>query len=182
MAKFSDIVDQARVLLESRGRLSYRALKREFDLDDETLEDLKAELIDILELAVDKDGKMLVWTGWAGTSVETPAATASVSSGPQSLETSAQPTRASSNQAAPKGEHLQGERRQLTVMFCDLVGSTALSEQLDPEDLHALVRATRMPADKSSNVTTVISRNISATASWCTSATQRRMKTMLSGE
>ena len=141
MAKFSDIVDQARVLLESRGRLSYRALKREFDLDDETLEDLKAELIDILELAVDKDGKMLVWTGWAGTSVETPAATASVSSGPQSLETSAQPTRASSNQAAPEGEHLQGERRQLTVMFCDLVGSTALSEQLDPEDLHALVRA-----------------------------------------
>jgi class 3 adenylate cyclase len=141
VAKFSDIVDQARVLLESRGRLSYRALKREFDLDDETLEDLKAELIDILELAVDKDGKMLVWTGWAGTSVETPAATASVSSGPQSLETSAQPTRASSNQAAPEGEHLQGERRQLTVMFCDLVGSTALSEQLDPEDLHALVRA-----------------------------------------
>nr|HMQ53010.1 zinc ribbon domain-containing protein [Anaerolineae bacterium] len=27
------------------------------------------------------------------------------------------------------------ERRQLTVLFCDLVGSTALSEQLDPEDL-----------------------------------------------
>src|SRR5262249_61095019 len=33
------------------------------------------------------------------------------------------------------------ERRQLTVMFCDLVGSTALSAQLDPEDLRELVRA-----------------------------------------
>jgi hypothetical protein len=33
------------------------------------------------------------------------------------------------------------ERRQLTVMFCDLVGSTALSEQLDPEDLRQIVRA-----------------------------------------
>ncbi len=33
------------------------------------------------------------------------------------------------------------ERRQLTVMFCDLVGSTALSEQLDPEDLQEVVRA-----------------------------------------
>src|SRR6476620_5453895 len=33
------------------------------------------------------------------------------------------------------------ERRQLTVMFCDLVGSTALSEQLDPEDLREVVRA-----------------------------------------
>ena len=32
------------------------------------------------------------------------------------------------------------ERRQLTVMFCDIVGATALSEQLDPEDFHALVR------------------------------------------
>jgi len=34
-----------------------------------------------------------------------------------------------------------GERRQLTVMFCDLVGSTALSEQLDPEELREIVRA-----------------------------------------
>ena len=32
-----------------------------------------------------------------------------------------------------------GERRQLTVMFCDLVGSTALSEKLDPEELRALL-------------------------------------------
>src|SRR5262249_12093154 len=36
---------------------------------------------------------------------------------------------------------LEAERRQLTVMFCDLVGSTALSGQLDPEDLRAVVRA-----------------------------------------
>ncbi|MEO8627148.1 MAG: adenylate/guanylate cyclase domain-containing protein [Betaproteobacteria bacterium] len=35
----------------------------------------------------------------------------------------------------------QGERRQLTVMFCDLVGSTSLSERLDPEELRDLVRA-----------------------------------------
>jgi len=35
----------------------------------------------------------------------------------------------------------EAERRQLTVMFCDLVGSTALSEQLDPEELREVVRA-----------------------------------------
>ena len=40
-----------------------------------------------------------------------------------------------SPQAAP-----EAERRQLTVMFCDLVGSTALSEQLDPEELREVVR------------------------------------------
>ena len=35
----------------------------------------------------------------------------------------------------------EAERRQLTVMFCDLVGSTALSERLDPEDLRTVLRA-----------------------------------------
>ena len=39
--------------------------------------------------------------------------------------------------AAPR----EAERRQITVMFCDLVGSTALSEQLDPEDLRTLMQA-----------------------------------------
>src|SRR5271166_3898208 len=37
--------------------------------------------------------------------------------------------------------HDEAERRQLTVMFCDLVGSTALSTKLDPEDLRGIVRA-----------------------------------------
>src|SRR4051812_46338782 len=36
-----------------------------------------------------------------------------------------------------------GERRQLTVMFCDLVGSTALGEKLDPEELRSLLHAYR---------------------------------------
>jgi SAM domain (Sterile alpha motif) len=36
-----------------------------------------------------------------------------------------------------------GERRQLTVMFCDLVGSTALGEKLDPEELRGLLHAYR---------------------------------------
>src|SRR5262249_20842623 len=35
---------------------------------------------------------------------------------------------------------MEGERRQLTVMFCDLVGSTALAERLDPEELRELMR------------------------------------------
>jgi class 3 adenylate cyclase len=47
----------------------------------------------------------------------------------------------------PTEDHLPslsaGERRQLTVMFCDLVGSTALSEKLDPEELRSLLHAYR---------------------------------------
>ncbi|MEQ8859047.1 MAG: adenylate/guanylate cyclase domain-containing protein [Pseudomonadales bacterium] len=39
-----------------------------------------------------------------------------------------------------KSSSAEGERRQLTVMFCDLVGSTALSHRLDPEDLREVIR------------------------------------------
>ena len=44
--KFSGVVNQTRALLHSKGRITYRALKREFDLDDEALEDLKEKLIE----------------------------------------------------------------------------------------------------------------------------------------
>ena len=42
---------------------------------------------------------------------------------------------------APPGPAEAAERRQLTVMFCDLVGSTDLSQHLDAEDLRSVVRA-----------------------------------------
>ncbi len=61
--KFSEIIDQAAALLQRKGRVSYRTLKIEFNLTDEHLDALKEELIDVEALAVDKDGKMLVWTG-----------------------------------------------------------------------------------------------------------------------
>ncbi|MBM4259354.1 MAG: hypothetical protein FJ147_26075, partial [Deltaproteobacteria bacterium] len=61
--RFSQLVEQVRVWLQRQGRVSYRALKREFDLDDESLADLKAELIDAQRVARDEDGKVLVWAG-----------------------------------------------------------------------------------------------------------------------
>ena len=42
--------------------------------------------------------------------------------------------------AAPEAQSREAERRQITVMFCDLVGSTALSEKLDPEDLRSVMQ------------------------------------------
>ena len=61
--KFSALVEQVSELLQRQQRISYRALKREFDLDDEDVEDLKAELIDAKRLASDEEGKVLVWSG-----------------------------------------------------------------------------------------------------------------------
>ncbi len=60
---FDEVMEQAIALLQRRGRISYRALKRQFDLDDEYVEDLKVEIIEVHKLAVDQDGKMLVWIG-----------------------------------------------------------------------------------------------------------------------
>src|SRR5262245_61165710 len=47
-------------------------------------------------------------------------------------------------EAEAKESHIsQAERRQLSVLFCDLVGSTSLSRQLDPEELHELMQEYR---------------------------------------
>jgi hypothetical protein len=56
---FEEVVDQALVMLQRRGRVTYRLLKRQFDLDDEALEDLKLELIKGQRLAVDEEGEVL---------------------------------------------------------------------------------------------------------------------------
>ena len=58
-----EVLDQFRELLRTKGRITYRVLKRQFDLDDDYLEDLKAELIDAEHVASDEDGKVLVWAG-----------------------------------------------------------------------------------------------------------------------
>jgi hypothetical protein len=53
---FEEIVDQTVEMVRRRGRVTYRMLKRQFDLDDEALEDLKEELIYGQRLAVDENG------------------------------------------------------------------------------------------------------------------------------
>lgn len=50
-------------LLQRQGQVSYRALKRRVDLDDDYLEALKAELTAAQQLARDEAGEVLVWTG-----------------------------------------------------------------------------------------------------------------------
>jgi hypothetical protein len=61
--KFDAVLAQVSALLQEERRVSYRALKRRFDLDDEYIEDFKTELIDAKRVAADEDGKVLVWVG-----------------------------------------------------------------------------------------------------------------------
>src|SRR5256714_6450033 len=65
---FEEILDQAIAMLQRRGRITYRAVKRQFTLDDAFLEDLTVELIKGQRLAGDEDGEVLVWTGAAAPS------------------------------------------------------------------------------------------------------------------
>jgi predicted ATPase/class 3 adenylate cyclase len=253
---FEEILDQAIAMLQHRGRLTYRTLKRQFQLDDTALDDLTHELMEGQRLAADERGTVLVWTGpgpamqptprqnaemerqfqtvllaviallqreqrvtyrtltylfgldealleevrdeltlrqvaheehgkvlvWTGAAppvlppavvgssqlatVNTDAVT-SLATPP--LPPPVLPPAASSSTpiavlptplpAAPQGAPAaapddaralplqpvrsvpEAERRQLTVLFCDLVDSTQLSSQLDPEDLRTVVRA-----------------------------------------
>src|SRR4030095_16358142 len=57
------VLDQAIALLRQRGRLTYRTLQLQFQLDDAHLAALKDELIERQRLAADEDGRVLVWTG-----------------------------------------------------------------------------------------------------------------------
>src|SRR5712691_1759657 len=63
---FYAVLDQVLDLLRQRGRVTYNALKRQFELDDACLQDLKDEIIEAQRVAVDEDGRVLVWTGDVG--------------------------------------------------------------------------------------------------------------------
>src|SRR5262245_46987774 len=133
---FDEMLAQVFALLQREKRVSYRALKRRFALDDEALKDVNDELIYAKKWAVDEANRVLVWLG-------------DTASGQAVVPQPAQPTqpRAAQEQPSlqvtplPTAPPPDAERRQLTVIFCDLVESTQLSRRLDPEDLREVVRA-----------------------------------------
>ena len=104
---------------------------------DEYLEGLKEEIIDAKRLAMDEEGRVLVWTGDAG------ALPQPIPPAPQTVHhpytRPASPLQATSAEIAPHWP--EAERCQITVMFCDVVDSTTLSSQLDPEDYREVIRA-----------------------------------------
>jgi class 3 adenylate cyclase len=133
--EFYEVLAEVIQLLQREGRASYRALKRQFNLDDAYIEDLKEELL-FSHPVIDEDGRGLVWNG------ETDATSESTSQPnppePQPIVEQAQSVQETSSPVEPHTP--EAERRQLTVMFIDIVESTALSGELDPEDYREVVR------------------------------------------
>jgi class 3 adenylate cyclase len=135
---FEEVVDQALAMLQRRGRITYRMLQRHFQLNDAALADLKEELLYGQRLAVEEDERVLVWIG---TTASTPQAAGSATT----LDTSqAQvPLAYTPSYLAEKiltsRSALEGERKQVTVLFADLKGSMELLADRDPEEARQLL-------------------------------------------
>ncbi len=107
--KFSDVLEQVILRLQHEERISYRTLKTTFDLDNNYLEELKAELIQARKLAIDENRTFLVWR-------------------PSQTSTSTIDTESHTGQAKR-----QAERRQLTVLFSDMIGTVDPTAKMTPE-------------------------------------------------
>ena len=130
---FEEILNQAIALLQRQGRVSYRALKRQFDLDEAYVEDLKLELIEVHQVAVDQNNTMLVWIG--GAAAPPPVAADAVlvrTHTPDAAPLTYTPPHLTDKILAARPA-LAGERKQVTVLFADLKDSTELIRGLDPE-------------------------------------------------
>src|SRR5262249_10103913 len=108
-------------------------------LDDAYLADLKAEILYAYPHVVDEEGRGLIWPG--------ERAAPSTASGCPSPGTSYESVREPRVYTPPylvekmltSHAALQGERKQVTVLFCDLANSAGLAEQLGPETMHTVL-------------------------------------------
>src|SRR5712692_7195076 len=154
---FDEVLAQVLELLQREGRLSYRALKRRFALDDEYLEDLKAEIIQAKRLAFDEEGAVLVWTGEGEKEEEagkrrngetekgaprprTPDSEPRTPNFPGRWTPPHLADRIRAEQAAREARGVtDGERKTITALFADIKNSMLLIEDLDPEEARAIV-------------------------------------------
>src|SRR6516165_131636 len=105
--------------LRSLGLGQYEALFRASEIDADILPELSEA--DLEKLGVPLGHRKRLLRAISNLAAAETSAARSASTGPKS--------------------HDVAERRQLTVMFCDLVGSTPLSARLDPEDLRGIIGA-----------------------------------------
>jgi class 3 adenylate cyclase/tetratricopeptide (TPR) repeat protein len=132
---FYTLLDHVIDLLRQRQRVTYRALKVQFHLDDEALEALKEELVYGQRVATDEDGRVLVWTGDAGPTAPPPATLVQT---PGRMPLTYTPSYLAEKILTSRSA-LEGERKLVTVLFADLKGSTELIRDLDPEAAQRLL-------------------------------------------
>lgn len=115
---FLHTVARARAYLKDFERVSIRALQRECDIEGDALDDLISELCAIQGIARREEDR-LVWIGEA-----------------EEEKSAAEPLDAHETLRGDEAQH-----RQITVLFCDLKGSTELAQTIDAEEYRGLLRA-----------------------------------------
>jgi class 3 adenylate cyclase/tetratricopeptide (TPR) repeat protein len=132
---FEEMLDQALAMLQRRGRVTYRALKLQFSLDDDHLEALKDELLYAHPRVVEDDGRGLIWTG-ATRATPTPASPPAPDQERAPLSYTPAHLTEKILEARPS---LEGERKQVTVLFADTKGSMELLADRDPEEARTIL-------------------------------------------
>jgi hypothetical protein len=170
-ARFHAVLPAVLGLLRQEGRVTYRTLTYLFGLDEALLAEIRDELtFRRLASDEDGKGLVWTGETQPGVQpvaaplpAPAPPAAATVTSPPppvlassmtvtdvphhepiasaKALSTDTAPSDQVASVAEPAHSAPEAERRQLTVMFCDLADSTRLSQQLDAEDLREVVRA-----------------------------------------
>ena len=124
---FYTLLDQVIALLRQRQRVTYRAFQRLLQLDDASLEDVKAALMQGQRLRWMKRGQC--WFGW----VTWPCSSCSLwgSDAPSALPLTYTPAYLAETIRTSRSL-LEGERKQVTVLFADLKGSVELLAERAP--------------------------------------------------
>src|SRR5215475_7669540 len=131
---YDAVLAQVLALLQQEKRVAYRVLKRRLQLDDELLADLKDDVIFAKQVAVDEDGIVLVWTGDSAAAVPTSQPTPDPARAPLTYTPSYLAEKILTSRSA-----LEGERKQVTVLFADVKGSMELLADRDPEEARQLL-------------------------------------------
>src|SRR5499425_334556 len=147
--------------LRGLGLEQYEAAFRENAIDDTVLHDLTED--HLREIGIPLGARLKLLKAIAA------------------LGTRAEATRPSADAVSPGPPADTAERRQVTVMFSDLVGSTALSARMDPEDLRESFRPIRSVSARPCGASAALYRSTWAMGCWFTSATQKPTRTMQSG-
>jgi hypothetical protein len=137
------MVDQAIALLRQRGRVTYRTLQLQFTLDDEQLAALKDELLYSQSQVSDDTGRGLIWTEDPGPGLA--SNTAPVEPSGQVPLAYTPPYLA--EKILTSKSALEGERKQVTVLFADLKDSTELIPWPRPRSRSAAPRPGSAPYD-----------------------------------
>jgi len=130
---FNEVLSQAIAMLHQHGRVSYRALKRQFAIPDDYLEDLTDAILFAYPQVREEEGRGLVWTG------DTPLAPRGAAGAERAPAPVAYTPPYLAEKILTSRSLLAGERKQVTVLFADLKDSTELIRGLDPEAAQQLL-------------------------------------------